>query len=141
MPIRLWAVIAIFLGSLAAAAPVIAADDAETTVRAVVQDQIDAFADGDANRAFSHASPKIRGVFQTPDAFMTMVERGYSALIKPKSFAINDVLLDGDKAAVRADLIARDGTPYEAIYPLERQPDGAWRIDGCFLEPAGGQSL
>jgi hypothetical protein len=28
-----------------------------------------------------------------------------------------------------------------AFYPMEKQPDGAWRIDGCDLRPLQRQQL
>lgn len=30
-------------------------------------------------------------------------------------------------------LTALDGKRYEALYTMERQPDGAWKIAGCVL--------
>jgi len=142
MPIRLYAMLLSLLAAFVFATPSHAADPAiDAQVRAVVQDQIDALAIGDADRAFSHASPKVQSIFGASDAFMAMVQNGYSALIRPQSFTIDEVLAEGDKAAVRAQVIDRDGRPFQAVYPLERQPDGRWRIDGCYLEPASGQSL
>ena len=29
--------------------------------------------------------------------------------------------------------LAKVGAAYLAIYPMERQPDGIWKIDGCYL--------
>ena len=46
-----------------------------------------------------------------------------------------------DTAAAHARVIAADGRAYEALYPLKRQANGQWRIDGCHLRPARGQSL
>ena len=115
--------------------------DAAAEIRAVIQDQLDAFAVGDAPRAFSHASPDIQARFGSSAVFMTMVEAGYAALIRPREFEIEDVRADGDVAAARARLISADGRVYQAIYPLRRLPDGAWRIDGCQLEQAPGRSL
>lgn len=43
----------------------------------VIADQLDAFADRDPARAFSHASPTIQGLFGTPQNFAAMVQRGY----------------------------------------------------------------
>jgi hypothetical protein len=67
--------------------------------------------------------------------FLRMVESGYSALINPNVFRIDDVELHGDQAAARAHLVANDGRVFKAVYPLKKQPSGEWRIDGCYLEP------
>ena len=39
--------------------------------------------------------------------------------------------LAGVLAATAA--FAEVGAAYLAIYPMERQPDGSWKIDGCYL--------
>ena len=115
--------------------------DAPSEIRAVINDQVAALSEGDARRAFSHATPNIQSRFGSSEYFMAMVENGYSALIRPKSFEIEDVKTEGDKAAARAYVVAADGRAFYAVYPLARQPDGQWRIDGCFLEAAPGRSL
>jgi len=115
--------------------------DAVSDIKAVIEDQIAAFAAGDAHRAFAHASPGIQAQMGSSATFMLMVESGYSALIGPKAFEILDVVEDGDTAAAHARVIAADGRAYEALYPLKRQANGQWRIDGCHLRPARGQSL
>jgi hypothetical protein len=33
-------------------------------------------------------------------------------------------------------LVGPDGKPVMALYAMERQPDGSWRIDGCMLGKA-----
>ncbi len=32
-----------------------------------------------------------------------------------------------------------DGEAWVAFYPMQRQPDGRWRINGCQLEKARGE--
>lgn len=121
--------------------PAIAEQDAAASIRAVIEDQVAAFADGDAQRAFGHATPDIQARFGSSAVFMSMVETGYAALIRPTKFQIQEIEARGDEAAARALVIARDGRAYQAIYPMKRQADGGWRIDGCHLTPAEGRSL
>ena len=33
----------------------------------------------------------------------------------------------------RVELIGPDGKPALALYVMQRQPDGSWKINGCFL--------
>lgn len=115
--------------------------DAPEDIRAVISGQIAAFAAGDAQRAFDYATPKIQSQFGSSEVFISMVEGAYGALIRPKRFDIQDVRADGDQGAARAYVVGADGRAFVAIYPLKRQPDGQWRIDGCFMEAAPGRSL
>ena len=117
-----------------------AADGDDAQIKAAILDQIDAIGAGDAHRAFGHATPNIQTRFGSSTVFMNMVQNGYNVLIRPKSFEIVEVLTTGDKAAARARLVARNGQIYRALYPMERQADGAWRIDGCYLERAEGRA-
>ncbi len=46
-------------------------------IQTVISDQMAAFVARDLDRAFSHASPTIKGFFGNSAAFGAMVERGY----------------------------------------------------------------
>ena len=37
-------------------------------------------------------------------------------------------------------ILGPDGQNYEAVYTMERQPDGTWRINGCYLVKKPGLS-
>lgn len=117
------------------------AQDAEGAVKAVVEAQIAALASGDAEAAFSYATPQIQKQFGSPKNFLAMVQLSYSALIDAEVFEVEAVAAQGEHAAVRAHVVGKDGRAFKAIYPLLLQPDGAWRIDGCYLQTTDGQSL
>ena len=38
-------------------------------------------------------------------------------------------------------LVRPDGVPVPALSLLQQQPDGAWKIDGCYLMPFQGEWL
>ena len=141
MPVRQRFLIVVLLAfvSLGWSAP--AAADAEADIRAVIIDQVDAISAGDGARAFGHASPGVQDRFGSSEMFMFMVEQGYHPLIRPRAFEVEEVLRDGDRAAARARVVARDGRLYQAFYPLRRQADGRWRIEGCQLKEAPGKAL
>lgn len=61
----------------------------ETAIQGVIQDQINAFQSKDYERAFSHAGPTIRQIFETPDRFIGMVKNGYEPLFNPDSYAFS----------------------------------------------------
>ncbi len=124
--VMLWAV-----SAAAQTAPVSEADEAR--IRAVVADQLAAFQRDDANAAFAVASPSIQQRFQTPGIFMQMVKTGYAPVYRPRKVEFRD-LADAEGIPVqRVYLVGPDGVPVIALYPMERQADGSWRIDGCYL--------
>ncbi len=117
------------------------ADSVEAAVRAVVEAQVAALAAGDAEEAFSYATPDIQKRFGSAENFLAMVRLSYSALIKAEVFEVEAVEAQGQHGAVRAHVVGKGGKAFKAIYPLLRQPDGTWRIDGCYLQTTDGQSL
>ena len=116
------------------------AQSAEAEIRQVVENQIAAFAAGDARRAFGYATPNIQKRFGSSATFMTMVEQSYSVLLDPADFVVEAVEANGDAGAVRARVVGRDGQIFDALYPMKRQTNGDWRIDGCYLQPAKGRA-
>lgn len=81
---------ATLLFALVAAAPAADVPPADTAaIRAVITEQLDAFARDDAPRAFALASSGIRERFGSPGVFMDMVRAGYPVVYRPK------VALDG----------------------------------------------
>jgi len=55
----------------------------EADIRAVIDGQIAAFQADDFDRAFTYASPGIRGLFGTPENFGAMVKGGYPMVWRP----------------------------------------------------------
>jgi hypothetical protein len=102
-------------------------------IRSVIESQISAFRADDGERAFGFASPSIRGIFRTADNFMAMVRRGYEPVYRPRDVRFGD-LVDVEQALVQKVYVtAPDGKQVLALYSMERQADGSWRISGCML--------
>jgi hypothetical protein len=116
----------------AAAGPVNDADRAE--FQRIISEQIAAFRADDGPRAYSYAAPSIKRIFPSPEIFMRMVRQGYGPVHRPQSFRFGEAALDPlGRPAQRVTIVGPDGRTYEALYSMERQPDGSWRIDGCTL--------
>jgi uncharacterized protein DUF4864 len=114
------------------AGPVSDADRAE--FQRIISSQIDAFRADDGPRAYSYAAPNIKRIFSSPDIFMQMVRQGYMPVYRPRSFHFGEATLDPlGRPSQRVTIVGTDGKTYEALYSMERQPDGTWRIDGCTL--------
>ncbi len=116
-----------------------AAQAGEADVKAaqsVIDGQIAAFRAGDNVAAYGLASPGIKRIFPTLESFMAMVG-GYQPVYRPKSYAFGkaDELGNG-RILQRVMLVGPDGKDYEAVYMMERQPDGTFRISGVSLHEA-----
>ena len=124
-------------------APAVVAQSAELgvddrlAIRAVIEDQLAAFRRDDAAAAFAHASARIQARFQTPEIFMRMVRGGYQPVYRPRLVEFRDIFEWHGLPTQRVYLVGPDGVPVIALYPMERQPDGNWKIDGCTLVRAG----
>ncbi len=138
--------IAVSLAFVAIAAPAqsqnLTLSDADrSSIRDVVESQLAAFQRDDGARAFSYASPTVRRQFVTPERFMHMVRTSYAAVYRPREVAFRDVVVAGDVPAQKVLLVGPDGVPVMAIYPMQRQADGSWKIDGCFLVGVGDKAI
>ena len=118
-------------------APVAAALAGEAEFKAAqttIDSQIRAFLADDTQTAYGYAAPNVQRVFPTVEAFMGMVTGGYMPVYRPKSYAFGKVEQTGPNSITQQVLIVGpDGKDYEAVYTLELQPDGVFRITGVSL--------
>jgi hypothetical protein len=106
----------------------------DDNIKAVIEDQLNAFAVDNGTQAYSHAAPIVRQVFPSADMFMTMVKKGYAPVYRNTSRVYGKVFQDGlGRPAMRVVLTGADDKRYEAIYSMEQQPDGSWKIAGCVI--------
>lgn len=106
---------------------------AEEKIREVIESQLSAFQRDDAAEAFSYASPGIQQLFGNPDKFIAMVKSGYRAVYRPSAVAFKEIRKFDDRPGQIVDFVGPEGEPVTAIYLMEQQPDGTWRIDGVYL--------
>ena len=117
------------------AAPARAAD--VTAAQGVIRAQEQAFARDDAAAAYSHAAPAIREIFPAPDIFMSMVQNGYAPVYRHRSFEFGESKSEGNWVSQHVHIVDANGEAWEALYTLEQQPDGSYKITGCSLLKAG----
>ena len=103
----------------------------------VIRAQEQAFARDDAAAAWSHAAPAIQEAFQRPEIFMQMVQQGYAPVYRHRSFEFGEGKAANGQIAQRVHIVDDNGEAWEALYTLERQADGSFRITGCSLLKAG----
>lgn len=102
-------------------------------IQGVITQQLDAFQRDDADAAFDKASPMIQHMFGTPRNFMMMVAHGYPPVYRPRSSSFGPLVNDGDTIIQKVEIVGPDGVNYLALYAMEQQPDGSWKINGCEL--------
>ncbi|TIT04105.1 DUF4864 domain-containing protein [Mesorhizobium sp.] len=114
------------------------ASDAEVKAeQTVIDSQLKAFLADDGATAYSFAAPNVKRIFPTVDTFMNMVTNGYAPVRKPQSYSFGKVEQTGPVSIIQQVLIVGpDGKDYEAVYTLEQQPDGSFKITGCSLRAA-----
>jgi hypothetical protein len=112
------------------------ADDV-TAAQKIIRLQEQAFARDDAAAAYSYASPALQEVFQRPEIFMMMVQQAYPPVYRHKSFEFGEAKAANGQIAQRVHIVDDNGEAWEALYTLEQQADGSFRITGCSLLKAG----
>lgn len=115
---------------LTSLAPVRADDGA--AARSVIESQITAFLNDDAAAAYSFAAPSIKQLYPDESRFFDMVKRGYQPVYRPGNFAFGRSKATADGASFVQEVIIQGptGQDWTALYSLERQPDGSFKING-----------
>ena len=122
--------------SIALSATPAFADDV-ATAQGVIRAQEQAFVRDDAAAAYSYAAPAIREIFPAPDIFMSMVQNGYAPVYRHKSFEFGESKSEGNWISQHVHIVDANGEAWEALYTLEQQPDGSYKITGCSLLKPG----
>ncbi len=125
------------------AAAKIAAQGTEESaaIRMVIERQLAAFQRDDGAEAFSYAAPAIQRRFQTPEIFMEMVRKGYAPVYRPQEIEFRDLRVRGNTIQQEVLFVGPDGEPVLALYSMQQQPDGRWRIAGVILLKAPDASV
>ena len=131
---RAIALLAVIL--LGLAAPARAGEDV-AAAQGVIRSQADAFGRDDAATAYSYAAPAIHDMYPQADIFMSMVRRSFAPVYRHKSFEFGEARVEGNWIAQRVHIVDASGEAWEALYTLEAQPDGTFKITGCSLLKAG----
>jgi hypothetical protein len=107
-----------------------------TAIRRVIDDQLAALRDGDAPRAFAFASAAIREQFHDAPTFLRMVQDSYGVLLAARyAEFLEGAVIDGHTLQPLR-LVMGDDTVLVALYEMQRDASGAWRIAGCVIVPS-----
>ncbi len=105
-------------------------------IERVIREQLSALKTGDAAKAFSYASPGIRAQFETPANFLDMARTSYGALTAARYTEFLEGAVIEGRVIQPLRLVAPDNTVLVALYTMEKQKDGRWKIAGCVLAPS-----
>jgi len=131
----------LLIATLLAPSAALAGDAEIRAAQGTIDSQLKALQAGDGALAYSYAAPTIQRIFPTVDIFMRMVESGYQPVRNPRNYAFGkSEEMGGGKIAQQVLLTGPDGKEYEALYTLELQPDGVWRITGVSLKASNALS-
>ncbi|MFY0635453.1 MAG: DUF4864 domain-containing protein [Vannielia sp.] len=121
--------------TLLLAAPVAQAQE-PSAIPDVIGQQLEAFEADDFARAFTFASPMIKGYFRTPENFGAMVQEGYPMVHRPGSVTFGTQRSEG--GSIYQSVTIRDAEGRYHALEYEMIPDGAggWLIDGVSFVPA-----
>jgi hypothetical protein len=119
----------------AAAAPALSGTE-WPAIRQVITAQRAAILAGDAEKAFAYASPGIQQQFGDAATFLAMVDTAFSVLESARYVEfLEGAVIDGI-VVQPLRLIDADNTVRVALYTMERQPNGEWRISSCRIAPS-----
>ena len=111
-------------------------DEDWTAIKALISGQLAALRAGDGTKAFSYAAPGIRQQFGNAGTFLEMVRTSYGALLAARySEFLDGAVIDG-RVIQPLRLVGPDDAVLVALYTIERQPEGGWKIAGCILAPS-----
>ncbi len=107
----------------------------QSAIRRVITAQLDAFQADDGLQAFHYAAPAIRQQFRTVANFMAMVRSAYPAIYRPRGVIFAALGTLHGMPAQTVLLMGPDGQVVKAIYLMQQQASGDWRIAGCLTQP------
>ena len=132
MRLALVMAVCLMLSGPAWAQAAVSADD-QAAIRGVITRQIEAFEREDGEAAFAFASPHIQEQFGSPGRFLDMVRRAYPSVYRPRSVDFSELLVGDDTIVQQVELVGPSGEAELALYSMQRDDAGMWRIDGCTL--------
>lgn len=106
-------------------------------IEGVINDQITALKADDFARAFTFASPGIKGIFGTAENFGAMVAQGYPMVYRPDAVRMLELRRVAGNLWQRVMITDQTGATHMLDYMMIETPDG-WQINAVQLLPQAG---
>ena len=107
----------------------------EAPIQDTIRSQIDAFQAYDFARAFTFASPTIKGMFGTPENFGAMVRQGYPMVYRPADVQMMDLREVAGNLWQRVRITDQAGAGWLLDYMMVETAEG-WQINAVQILPA-----
>ena len=104
----------------------------EEPIQKTIQSQLDAFVADDFVRAFTFASPLIKGMFGTPENFGAMVSKGYPMVYRPGAVKMLELRTVAGNLWQRVMITDAEGRTHLLDYQMIEAPEG-WQINAVQL--------
>jgi len=127
----------LYLHAAALAALAFPAIAQEAPIQATIQQQLDAFNAQDVPKAWSYASPNIKGIFGTPDQFGAMVQKLYPMVWRHGDVQMLELRTVAGNLWQRVMITDNLGRTYLLDYMMVETKDG-WQINAVQLLPQQG---
>jgi hypothetical protein len=109
----------------------------EAPIQSTIQSQLNAFQADDFAKAFSFASPTIKGIFVTPENFAMMVRQGYPMVHHPAAVKMLQRRNVAGNLWQRVLITDAEGRGHVLDYQMLETPEG-WQINAVQLLPEAG---
>lgn len=107
----------------------------EAPIQETIQNQIAAFQADDFAKAFTFASPTIKGMFGTPENFGAMVKNGYPMVYRPAEVQMMDLREVAGNLWQRVRITDQAGAGWFLDYMMVETAEG-WQINAVQILPA-----
>ena len=111
-----------------------------TKTQDIIESQIQAFQNKNAELAYSFASPMIKLRFNNPQEFMSMVKSYYEPVYNPKQYYFIDSKHFEGSIYHQLQIISQSNMSYLATYSLIKN-ENEWKISGCSVMPMMQESI
>ena len=111
-----------------------------TMTQDIIESQIQAFQNKNAELAYSFASPMIKLRFNNPQEFMSMVKSYYEPVYNPKQYYFIDSKYFEGSIYHQLQIISQSNMSYLATYSLIKD-ENEWKISGCSVMPMMKESI
>ena len=108
-------------------------------IQDVIDRQIAAFKRDDGKEAFGYATPDLQAQFGDVQTFMRMVRAGYGPVYRPRNYQFRELKEMNGVVTQQVYVVGPDNIPRLALYFMQQQKDGTWRISGCVLVDFDGE--
>ena len=111
-----------------------------TKTQDIIESQIQAFQNKNAELAYSFASQMIKLRFNSPQEFMSMVKSYYEPVYNPKQYYFIDSKYFEGSIYHQLQIISQSNMSYLATYSLIKD-ENEWKISGCSVMPMMQESI